>query len=66
MADIYDQATDQEMKTTDLAIRIARTAPSGPEATGQCLNCGEPVEEAGRRWCCFECMNDWSKLNDRR
>lgn len=37
-------------------MRIRR--PAGPEATGYCLWCGEPVPE-GYRWCGPECRDAW-------
>jgi len=29
------------------------------EATGECLNCFEPIAEAGKRWCDIHCHHDW-------
>jgi hypothetical protein len=29
------------------------------EATGECLNCYEPIADIGRRWCNVECQYDW-------
>lgn len=34
------------------------------QATGFCLNCGEPVPEV-RRWCCSDCRDEWEKRKKR-
>ena len=42
-----------------LAVAKAR---GSIEATGQCLNCGERLPDASRRWCDAGCRDDWSRL----
>lgn len=56
MSDWADDAAAAEelFRQADLAKRKA----SGPEATGLCLNCDDPVEES-KRWCCKDCRDDW-------
>lgn len=60
--DIYDRATVHEEH--DRALALAKRRPAGPEATGCCLNCGNPLPPAqpGRpapRWCDCDCRDDW-------
>jgi hypothetical protein len=43
-----------------------RRANQPIETTGECLNCGEPLMDHGRRWCCHDCMSDWQKRNGGR
>lgn len=54
--DIYDQATEREEQ--DRALASQQRRPEGPEATGLCHNCGEPLG-GGARWCDAECLRDW-------
>lgn len=54
--DIFDQATEQEEQERERAL--SRREPEGPEATGLCLHCGEPLG-GGARWCNCECRDDW-------
>lgn len=35
--DLLDQALEQEMMATEMAVRLARSAPAPLMATGQCL-----------------------------
>ncbi len=59
MADLFDLASEREEMDRDLALRVRK--PEGPEATGSCLECGEPVDE-GRRWCMgVECRDRWER-----
>lgn len=61
--DESDQATEQEMMATAWAIKAAQAkVNSGPQPTGNCLHCGEPVEN---RWCDADCRDDWEKRNAR-
>ncbi len=63
--DESDRATRVEMRDNQLAIELARrNATAGPEATGACLNCGEELSD-GRRWCNFECCQDYDKRQRR-
>ena len=39
---------------------LAHRKPSGPVATGRCLNCGA-VLARGLRWCDSACRDDWEK-----
>jgi hypothetical protein len=62
VATIDDQATEREEQARDIALRQRR--PEGPQACGQCYNCGEVVS-GDRRWCDSECRMDWEMRNDR-
>lgn len=42
----------------DLALQQRR--PEGPQETGVCLACEEPVA-TGRRWCDASCRDQWQK-----
>ena len=44
--------------TIALEDAIRRKKPTGPEPTGWCLYCREPLEE-GLRWCDAECEREW-------
>lgn len=60
--DIYDRATEREEQDRELALK--RLRPTGPEATGACLWCGEDLPPAqpdkpAPRWCDCDCRNDW-------
>lgn len=58
MADVVDQTQDRE---TPIEAQIAASRrPVGPEATGHCLSCAEPVP-ANYRWCDSDCWTDWDK-----
>lgn len=54
--DVFDQATAREERDREMALM--QRMPEGPEATGLCLNCGEPLG-GGARWCDGECLRDW-------
>lgn len=41
-----------------LAAAVTRDSA---EATGACLNCGEPLPP-GHRWCDAHCRDDWVRL----
>ena len=58
------------MDDLDRAAEIADAAlseilkirkPGGPDETGHCLLCGEPLQ-AGRRWCNADCRDEWDKF----
>ena len=59
MADFCDLATEREEMDREIALALRK--PEGPQPTGACLWCDEPVEE-GRRWCIgVECRNLWER-----
>jgi hypothetical protein len=60
MPDAVDLAQAQQ-EILD-AFQIEARKPAGPEATGFCLNCGEPLPD-DRRWCSPECRDDWQKMD---
>lgn len=64
MSDEFDMASDLEQAQRDIAINNARKNTVAAVATGLCLSCMIKVE-AGRRWCCADCRDDWSKANER-
>lgn len=62
--DIFDRATEREEK--DRALALANRRPTGPEATGLCLFCEEPLPPAASgqpapRWCDCDCRQDWER-----
>lgn len=71
MTDIFDQATDKEMRDRDLAIQHARSNNQPIKYTGHCLYCNEalergrfcPQEDCGERW---EFEQKMKKQNGRR
>lgn len=62
MPDLADLA---QLQTERLALLPRPAVKSGPEATGFCLYCDEPVAP-GLRWCNAECRNDWQAEENRR
>lgn len=61
--DIVDDAElKQEMILAAEIQRIHEEANKPIVGTGECWNCGEPVEP-GRRWCCADCRDQWLKEN---
>jgi hypothetical protein len=58
MSDIADDADNQVAAFAKTAMQ--RKKPNGPDFTGFCANCGEPVQEP-LRWCCVECRDDEQK-----
>lgn len=63
MADIYDQATDHEMRERELALSVVRAnADKQPRLTanGLCHNCGEPLDD-GVVFCDEYCKADWQR-----
>lgn len=60
MADEVDIAQEQ----MELEYRYARLAAQHfreeVSATGECLWCGEALED-GRRWCNAECRDSWER-----
>jgi len=58
MADDIDRGCELEEKYREAALAVRK--PEGPRSTGECLYCGEPVED-GRRWCPgVECRDAWA------
>ena len=61
VSDIYDQATDHEMRDRELALQnvraIAGTMPT-LTANGKCYNCAEVVG-IGATFCDSDCRDDW-------
>jgi len=58
MADIIDKANDTaEFLHT---VSLKNKAKPGPQPTGRCLNCEEPLPFP-ERWCDNECREDWEK-----
>jgi hypothetical protein len=57
-SDIVDQANEVAELHRQAGIKQRR--PEGPKATGECLNCGEPVASP-RRWCDAACRDEWEK-----
>jgi hypothetical protein len=56
MADEVDLAQIQVEGALKALLKARK--PEGPEATGECLYCQEPLAE-GRRWCDAECRDAW-------
>lgn len=61
--DDFDQASQFEELRRVIAQRTRR--PDGPQATGICLFCGEPLP-AGQRWCDADCRDDWERAQRAR
>ena len=64
MTDEFDLASDIEQQHRDSAINAIRKKKPVAQATGLCLTCMMPVDN-GRRWCCADCRDQWSKENER-
>ena len=48
----------QEVSAGILSENLKLRKSSGPDETGFCLTCGEPLP-AGRRWCDAFCRDEW-------
>ena len=59
MADEVDITTEREEMNIANAIRAAHQ-DSGPQPTGACHWCDEPVGPTDR-WCSLECKVDWER-----
>lgn len=57
--DEFDKASEFEELRRKIALRTRK--PAGPQATGCCLFCGEPLPP-GQRWCNSDCRDDWEKI----
>ena len=66
MADDIDIANERAALRLKKQLEVRK--PTGPAATGYCLNCDSPMESdiSERRWCDQECRDDWQKREDRR
>ena len=62
MADIADITSERDEAESPARIAASRR-PVGPEATGFCLSCEEPVP-AEHRWCNLDCRTDWVKESE--
>lgn len=59
MTDIADRADDEIEH--ELAEALRQRRPIGPDPTGFCHYCREPIEP-GQRWCHgTECRDEWAK-----
>jgi hypothetical protein len=61
MTDIYDQATEREMRDRELALQNVRaSAGTMPTLTanGKCYNCDDPLAD-GLTFCDTDCRDDW-------
>lgn len=63
MADEIDRGCELEEKYREAAILVRKL--EGPKPTGECLWCGESMED-GRRWCGARCRDRWEKLSKTR
>lgn len=57
MTDIFDQATDKEMRDRELAIAAVRSQNKQLRFTGHCLSCNESLSDG--RFCGAECREDF-------
>lgn len=55
MTDSVDQAQKTEEHLTNVMINNVKSKQPVIEDKGYCLFCGEPMEEAGRRFCDRDC-----------
>lgn len=49
----------------ELAEALRQRKPAGPQPTGYCHWCGDPVE-VGHRWCDQSCERSWEHVDNRR
>jgi hypothetical protein len=57
--DDIDLLQEREERAAPARIAASRK-PVGPDPTGNCLNCDEPLA-IGCRWCGADCLFDWQK-----
>lgn len=62
MSDEIDAANDLLLKMIDAGIKQAQGEINMHNESGQCIWCGEPVND-GRRWCSADCRNDYERIN---
>lgn len=60
--DDADRAGIEQQLRIDVALR-SRRCYEQPQATGECLNCGERLQDG--RWCDSDCRHDWELRNAR-
>lgn len=60
--DESDMATEQEMMSTELAIRLALSKNNPLPDMGFCYNCDTKLAP-GLRFCDAECRDDWELRN---
>jgi hypothetical protein len=66
MADEADIAEEfQAQFLQDSLDRQRNNKSSAPSATGNCLNCDEPLAPK-TRWCDTDCRDDWQREEDSR
>ena len=58
MPDLFDHLA--EVEAIYRKAQLSQRKPTGPSATGFCLNCEEPLED-GHRWCDADCRDDFEK-----
>ncbi len=61
MTDIYDQATDVEMRSREIALQTIRAKASKPamQANGACFNCEEHLADSNALFCDADCRDDF-------
>ena len=64
MADEADLAQSSIEAEDIIRRKYTRKPALEAEATGECLNCYEPIG-FGMRWCDADCQVDWKKRRDR-
>jgi len=68
MTDIYDKATDIEMRERELSLAIVRAEASKPalKPNGHCYNCEEVLSDEVV-FCDEHCRDDWQlRLNRKK
>lgn len=60
MADDIDRAQDHIEREEAMRRKYSNPNKLEVEATGECLNCFEPLP-IGMRWCDNFCKEDWEK-----
>lgn len=66
MSTDFDFASDLEDRIRTENIKAAQNykSPIGSQSNGFCLNTGcDNLVEAGARWCCAGCRDDWQRRN---
>ncbi|EKE79444.1 hypothetical protein [Idiomarina xiamenensis] len=61
MTDSIDRAQQTAMHLEQINIENARHKTPVATATGECLCCGNPDIEPGRRWCDKYCAAEWEQ-----
>ena len=60
MSDPIDDAQDHIEREEEMRRKYQPAVGLEAEATGECLNCFEPVP-VSHRWCDAECRRDWER-----